>query len=234
MARPRIAVGGYGTIHSTRIPGTTNWRARARYRDAAGAYHAKSMVGPTKTKATEELEAELKRLTATVHHADVTTVGDLCQQWLDRLQKKSEAFWSRPDAGDRLGAAPPRPQSLVHYARAVRYVTAYDGGIGDLRLGEVSTALLEAWLLDQADQSRGRAAEIRVALRGAFRSAVRLGYLQTDPMAGVSPVDRNDPRPLALTGPELGAAARFRDSWLGSLVGGLAHDDLELDRGQSC
>src|SRR5690606_40101023 len=31
-----------------------------------------------------------------------------------------------------------------------------------------------------------------------------------------------------------GAAARFRDSWLGSLVGGLAHDDLELDRGQSC
>src|SRR4051794_36774692 len=30
-----------------------------------------------------------------------------------------------------------------------------------------------------------------------------------------------------------GSAARTGDSWLGSLVGGLAYDDLELDGGQS-
>ncbi|MCR1981441.1 hypothetical protein NSA53_04205 [Cellulosimicrobium cellulans] len=95
----------------------------------------------------------------------------------------------------------------MHDERAVRNICAHPGGIGDLRLAEVTTAILEAWMLDQIEQSLGQAAQIRVALRGAFRSAVHLGYINTDLMAGVSAVDRNDPRSLALEPEEL-----FRDS----------------------
>lgn len=203
MARRKLAVGGHGDISVKRIDGTAQWRARVRYRDAVGTYHFASAKGATKREAERVLRERLVELTGTTQVAAIQTVADLCGMWLERARAESEAFWSRPDAATRLGTAPARPQSLVHHERAFRYICARPGGIGDLRLEEVTTHILESWLWGHVRQSRGRAAEIRIALRLAFRTAVRLGLLTTDPMAGVSAVARNDPRPLALTAEEL-------------------------------
>lgn len=202
MARPRLEPGTYGQISSTKA-GSGVWKARARYRDLLGEYHAASAKGPTKTGATELLREKLDRLTGQATAASVTTVGELCRDWLKRIETESEAFWSRPDAADRTGNTPPKPQSIVHKRRAVDYICAKDGGIGELRLNEVTTHLLETWLEGHKQISRGRAANILTALRDAFRRAVRLGLLATDPVAGVSPVEQYDPRPVALEAEEL-------------------------------
>ncbi|WP_340697229.1 hypothetical protein [Cellulosimicrobium funkei] len=203
MARARLGLGEAGDISTRRVDGRNQWRARVRYRDALGAYHWASTVGPTKAKAESDLRNRLDELTGTALVASVTTVGELCQNWLDRTLAESNAYWSRSDAAERRGTKPPKPQSMVHSVRAVRNICARPGGIGDLRLSEATTLALETWLFEQAEQSRGRAAEIRIALRKAFHNAVRLGLLVTDPMAGVDPINRTDPRPVALTPEEL-------------------------------
>ncbi|GAA1739778.1 site-specific integrase [Isoptericola hypogeus] len=205
MARARLGLGEAGDINTKRIDGTNRWRARVRYRDALGAYHWASAVGPTKTKATSDLRDKLDTLTGTAQIASVTTVGELCERWLDRALAESSAYWTRSDAAERRGSKPPRPQSMVHSVRAVRNIRARPGGIGDLRLNEATTLALETWLFEQAEESRGRAAEIRIVLRKAFHGAVRLGLLVTDPMAGVDSINRTDPRPIALKPEELRA-----------------------------
>lgn len=208
MARERLGLGEAGGISTKRMEGTSRWRARVRYRDSLGTYHWASASGPTKSKAENDLRAKLDELTGTARIAALTTVGDLCESWLARATSESQEFWSRPDAAARRGTKPPRPQSMVHSERAVRYICARPDGIGDLRLTEATTLALETWLFEQAKKSRGRAAEIRIVLRKAFHGAVRLGLLVTDPMAGVDSINRTDPRPIALTPEELRAIRR--------------------------
>ncbi|MCF4122034.1 tyrosine-type recombinase/integrase [Antribacter sp. KLBMP9083] len=209
MARPKLAPGSFGDISVKKASSGRQWQARVRYRDALGEYGTTSAVAPTKTAAEDKVKEKLDKLLGTTVVAAITTVSDLCSAWYNQVEAESEAFWSRPDAAERLGETPPRPQSLVHTKRAVGYVCAPDGGIGHLRLDEVTTLLLEQWLDGHKRIARSRAEEIRIALRGAFRSAVRLGILPTDPMAGVSPVRRHDPRPVALEAEELRTIRRI-------------------------
>jgi integrase len=209
MARPRLAPGSHGEISVKKTDAGRQWQARVRYRDTLGEYGTTSAVGPTRTAARENVLDKLDELMGTTVVASVTTVGELCWTWYDQVEAESVSFWSRPDAGFRQGVTPPRPQSLVHTKRAINYVCVKDGGIGDLRLDEVTTLALESWLDGHKRISRSRAEEIRIALRGAFRAAVRLGILPTDPMAGVSAVQRHDPRPVALDAEELRTIRRI-------------------------
>jgi integrase len=204
----KLKPGEHGSISASRRP-NGRWRARVRYCSLLGEESSTSATGPTKTAAMDECKDKVDELLKKTIVATVTTVGELCWHWYNQIEAESTAFWSRPDAAERRGETPPRPQSLVHSKRAVRYVCAEEGGIGNLRLGEVTTLTLEQWLDGHKRISRSRAAEIRVALRGAFRSAVRLGILLTDPMAGVSPVRRHDPRPVALEADELQAIRKI-------------------------
>lgn len=204
MGRDRLAPGSAGRIVSKKNPTTGKWQARVRYRDALGGYSTASATALTRTKAEEGLQEKLAKLTSTSVTHGVATVGDLCEQWLSSVVTESDAFWALPDAATRQGKKPPRPQSLVHLKRSVRYICA-DGkdSIGELGLREVTTLILQNWLDGHALIARGRAAEIRIALRAAFKYALRLGIIAVDPMAGVAPVRRNDPAPIALTAEEL-------------------------------
>ncbi|MBL0888789.1 tyrosine-type recombinase/integrase [Myceligenerans indicum] len=209
MGRAKLKPGTHGRISAWKTGKGRQWQARATARDLLGEYHQPSAVGMTRDAAEDRLQEKLDDLLGTTVVAAITTVSDLCWDWYNRIEAESTAFWSRPDATERQGETPPRPQSLVHTKRAINYVCAEDGGIGNLSLNEVTTLTLEQWLDGHKRISRGRAEEIRVALRGAFRSAVRLGILLTDPMAGVSPVRRHDPRPVALEAEELQTIRRI-------------------------
>lgn len=200
--RPKLKPGEHGSISASK-QANGHWRARVRYCSLLGEQSTTSGVGPTKTAAMDDCKDKVDELLKTSVVATVTTIGELCWNWYNRIEAESTAFWSRPDAAERRGETPPRPQSLVHSKRAVKYVCAERGGIGNLRLDEVTTFALEQWLDGHKLISRSRAAEIRIALRSAFRSAVRFGIPLTDPMAGVSPVRRHDPRPVALEASEL-------------------------------
>ena len=202
MAREKLKPGTHGNISASKQP-NGRWRARTRYCTLLGEAGTATATGPTKQAAKDNCKEKADEILGTTVVSAVTTVGDLCWNWYDQVEAESEAFWSRPDAAERRGETPPRPQSLVHTKRAINYVCAPDGGIGNLPLSEVTTLALEQWLDGHKRISRSRAEEIRIALRGAFRSAVRLGILLTDPMAGVSPVRRHDPRPVALDADEL-------------------------------
>jgi integrase len=206
--RPKLKPGEHGSISASKQR-NGRWRARVRYCSLLGEEGTTSGVGPTKTAAMDDCAEKVDELLKKTVVATVTTVGELCWHWYNQIEAESTAFWSRPDAAERRGETPPRPQSLVHSKRAVKYVCAKEGGIGNLRLGEVTTLTLEQWLDGHKRISRSRAAEIRIALRGAFRSAVRLGIILTDPMAGVSPVRRHDPRPIALEADELQAIRKI-------------------------
>lgn len=198
----KLRPGEHGSISASK-QANGRWRARVRYCNLLGEESSTSATGPTKQAAKDNCEDKVDELLNKTIVSSVTTVGELCWNWYNQIEAESTAFWSRPDAPERRGETPPRPQSLVHSKRAVNYVCAEQGGIGNLRLDEVTTLTLEQWLDGHKRISRSRAAEIRIALRGAFRSAVRLGILLTDPMAGVSPVRRHDPRPVALEADEL-------------------------------
>ncbi|GAB4085957.1 hypothetical protein GCM10028784_25870 [Myceligenerans cantabricum] len=204
----KLKPGTHGNISASK-QANGRWRARVRYCNLLGEESTTSATGPTKQAAKDNCKDKIDELLGTTVVASVATVGELCWDWYNRLEAESTAFWSRPDATERRGETPPRPQSLVHTKRAINYVCAEDGGIGNLPLDEVTTLALEQWLDGHKRISRGRAEEIRVALRGAFRSAVRLGILLTDPMAGVSPVRRHDPRPVALEAEELQTMRRI-------------------------
>lgn len=165
MARPRLDIGTYGTIHTAEVqPG--KWRARTRYRFSDGKSRQLEKHAPTRAKAI----ASLKQVLTTIE-ADrggelkpATTLRVLGQRFLV----------SRREVGRTEGTL-----ETYGYAVSAHIVPR----IGDLSVGEATPERLQKFLhAVEREAGPGAAKNCRSALSGMLGLAVRNGALLHNPV----------------------------------------------------
>ncbi|AVL96165.1 Site-specific integrase [Microbacterium sp. Nx66] len=165
MARPRMAIGTYGTIHVAEVqPG--KWRARTRYRFADGKSRQIEKHAPSKAKATAALRHALTTIEADRggELKPATHLRALGQRFLE----------SRRELGRSEG-------TLETYGYAV---TAHIAPrIGDLSVAEATPERLQKFLnAVEKEAGPGAAKNCRSALSGMLGLAVRNGALSHNPV----------------------------------------------------
>jgi len=155
------------------------WRAFVKVRDRDGRRRIVQGTGKTQGAAERALERKLKaRRPAGWLGVDANmTVRELGEYWMEQRKQGSAV----PEKGQRRGG-PLAPQSLLPY----RYALDSDiyPAIGDLRLHEVTTGIIDSVLLDMERHKRSTR-QVRTVLIQAFRLAVRHQAMSYNPMADV-------------------------------------------------
>jgi len=207
MPRPRIPVGGFGTINLTQqvarteldasgqqrttwttLPtGTkpakgekTQWRARTRVRDADGVLRQVESHQPTKGRAESDLRAQLaQRAGATSGAIKATSrVSALAEVWLETI--------------DRSDLAP----GTKEIYRAT-WMGNLAPSVGSLTLREATVPVLDRVLVNITDTKGPSAAKTaKSVLMGMFKLAVRHEALGVNPVPGVQPIKMSAPSPL--------------------------------------
>lgn len=165
MARPRMAIGTYGTIHLAEVqPG--KWRARTRYRFADGKSRQIEKHAPSKAKAMAALKHALTTIEADRggELKPRTTLRTLGQTFLE----------SKRELGRAEG-------TLETYGYAVSaHITPR---LGDLTVAEATPERLQKFLNSvHKDDGAGAAKNCRSVLSGMFGLAVRNGALSHNPV----------------------------------------------------
>lgn len=165
MARPRMAIGTYGTIHLAEVqPG--KWRARTRYRFADGESRQIEKHAPSKAKAMAALKHALTTIEADRggELKPRTTLRTLGQTFLE----------SKRELGRAEG-------TLETYGYAVSaHITPR---LGDLTVAEATPERLQKFLNSvHKDDGAGAAKNCRSVLSGMFGLAVRNGALSHNPV----------------------------------------------------
>ncbi|WLP90217.1 tyrosine-type recombinase/integrase [Gordonia sp. NB41Y] len=160
MARPPLPLGTWGKITRKQLaPG--RWRARARYRDYDGRTRPVERFGKTGAAAERALLDALAERTppsaGTAISRD-TTLKHLATAWIDTLDL--------------------REQSIAVYQSAIdRHITP---ALGDVRIREVGTGLLDAFLRTVPTPASARLC--RVVLTGMFGLAARHDAIDRNPV----------------------------------------------------
>ncbi len=162
MARPPLPLGTWGKITRTEIaPG--RWRARAKYRDYDGVTRRIERFGRTGAAAERTLLQSLEDRVTPTRGATITrdtTLEQLATAWLG-------------GRGDEI-----RDQSATTYTSAInRHIIP---ALGQVRVGEVSTGLLDAFLGTVTSASSAKTC--RVVLTGMFGLAARHDAIDHNPV----------------------------------------------------
>ena len=183
MGRPPLAPGAHGHVDVHRDPGSGRIRARARFRDYAGRSVVVTRWAGSETEATTRLLAVLDALAAFPggQWAPGAQVRQVVPLWLADLDAGSLASSTRQ----------------LYAAAARRYLVP---ALGDLRLGELSPALLDR-TLGQLRLSYGPqpARAARRALSSLCADAVRHAALAHNPVRDTRPIPCPRPQVRALT-----------------------------------
>lgn len=174
MARPRMGIGTYGTIHTTEVQ-SGKWRARTRYRFADGKARQVEKYGPSRAKAT----AALKQALTTVESdrggelKPTTSLRALAQMFLA----------AKRDVGRSEG-------TLETYGYAVTaHITPK---IGDLTVAEAKPERLQPFLNRiEKESGAGAAKNCRSALSGMMALAVVNGAIEKNPVRELERISRS-------------------------------------------
>lgn len=185
--RPATPLGTWGEIH---VRGVASGKVEAstRLRLWNGETVRLRARGKSATAARNNLKARCTERLGTSDTKDLattSTVGQLLDYWLE-------------------GKTDIRPQSRDRYRRIIDL--HLQPSFGNLRIREVSPALLDAWI---KGQSSGVAATSRTVLSGAFNMATRFGLVTNNPMLSVEPPASQKKEVRALTRDEI---PRFREA----------------------
>lgn len=176
MPRPQLAIGDYGNIKHTPLPGG-GYTALARFRDMDGETRRVKAQGKSKDAATRALKAKFKsraNLGGVVLDSE-SRVSDLAARYLAAKE------------GDALAGG-----TLYHLRGNLERVVV--PRLGKLRIREVSPQVIEALVRSVAAESGpGAALNLRSALSGMFNTAARWGCASVNPVSFV-PVPKQKPR----------------------------------------
>ena len=169
MGRRPMPVGTYGKIRVETL-GPKRYRARCRYRDFNGKVYDVERMGTSRTDAENNLKAAIRDWVTPVVGATVTAstkFRDVAARWLTELVRDAERefrSWGTVDTYRN------RLEGLVLPA------------VGDLRMNELSTPILDALCKKVRDNSSASSAKtVRAVLSGVCAYAVQHGALDANP-----------------------------------------------------
>lgn len=188
--RPPTPLQTWGSLHTSQVrPGA--FRARTRVRDDDGMTRQVTAMGTTKAAAERALRQKLVRrsppTTASMSHQ--LPLRDLAALWLGFLRSEGRLEATTINEYERLLHRAVLPQ------------------LGDLRLRELSTSRVEAFIVDLAATSASRQRKAKVVLGAMLDMAVRHDALVVNPVRQTSRLRRPKTETRALT---LGEVRRLR------------------------
>lgn len=187
MGRPALPLGAHGQI-TTRLLDNGRTEASCRVRDLDGVTRRASASGRSSAEALRRLRAALSTRQAPTGAGDrlsaSSTVSDLMDAWF-----VEEAERGRLSAG-----------SLRTYRTAANAVARQ---VGAVRLAEATTPVLARRLRAMDTATPEAARQGRIVLHRAFRLAVQVGALQSNPARELDPVPKRQKPPIALTEAEV-------------------------------
>lgn len=200
MARPRLPVGGHGTVRLQEVQDGL-WRARTRVRDTDGRVRQVEAYGRSQKSAERGLARRLARRDAPTA---ISTQTDAVRPAEGHTDNHPLSWW----IDDYLSHARVRPQTVEAYRRSLVALPA--------RLAAMSPETITP--LDVASISIGhRPANERqtaIVVRAALDRAVLARVIDSNPARAVPPHTRRTPRPVrALTGQEEAALLALIDTW---------------------
>lgn len=200
MARPPLPIGTWGDIAVTR-EATNRWRASARYRGQDGRTRTYSRRRATRGEARRALIDHLSSqrdttMGGTISRASTVTV--LADQWL--------TTWLAN--GSRTSG------TVRTYRSQLKKITAR---LGEVRIGEVTTGLLDAIVQGvRRDSGDETARQVRVLLVQIFSEAVRLDALSANPATHTRTVTVRRPQVRTMTAAEVRRLRTAAASWEGA------------------
>lgn len=204
MGRRRLEVGEHGQVKVTTI-GPKKYRARCEVRCRDGKIRSVQADGPSKGAATDAVRARAKQRADEAGRATpgntvatltpTTPVSTLADKWLEQKEQSGDVT----------------EQTLEDYRTYSRIIRE---GIGELRIGEVTTGTLE-WLIEtEAADRPSKAANLRRQLREMFAIAIRHdAYRSANPAREVTVAKAKRTTVRALTVDELNAYREHIRLW---------------------
>jgi hypothetical protein len=189
MGRPPMAVGTYGTIRFTKLPG--GYRAKARFRGYDGVIRDIGRTGASKAKAERELKLAITQELQTPSGGEIsakTRFRDVAEKWLAWQER-------RVAMGERATG------TLDNYRSMLRNHVL--PALGELRLSEVTVPRLDRFFpAVQAKASAAHARTARAVVSGVLRYAVRHGALTTNPVREIEPIEGSGRRKARALSPD--------------------------------
>ena len=205
MGRPTLPLGSYGKI-ATWEEGS-GFVARTKFRDFDGVVRQVKRVGPSRAAAIRALKAALVDRRAPTKEREVTPDS--------RFSKVAE-LWLAELAG-MVAEGQRSPGTLDTYGYI--YKNHVLPALGELRVKEVTTPVVDRALSAIKRKSNGRARTSKVVISGVMRFAARQGAVTVNPVREVARIDSKPKRrPRSLTSAE-------RDQWVAALE---ASDEAKL------
>lgn len=184
--RPPLEIGTHGNIRYSKSG--DRWRATCLYRDTDGVTRPVERQRGTKAEATRAIAAAIRDRKITAGTGQLT--GD------SKVVQLMEVFWAW-----KLANAPLSASTKVKYSDVIERIIV--PGLGNIRLREASTGLLDIWYLREREARRAQADLAKTILRQAFGLAARRDALQYNPAAALS-IPRDEKEPVrVLTDDEL-------------------------------
>ncbi|MEV8443155.1 site-specific integrase [Actinosynnema sp. NPDC051121] len=164
-----MPIGTFGKIR-VEVLGPKRYRARCRYRDFNGKVYDVERLGTSRTDAENNLKAAIRDWVTPIAGATVTAstkFSEVAARWLAELVRDAERefrSWGTVDTYRN------RLEGLVLPA------------VGDLRMNELSTPILDALCKKVRDSSSASSAKtVRAVLSGVCAYAVQHGALEANP-----------------------------------------------------
>jgi integrase len=183
MARPRIPVGTFGEI-STSKAAKGRHRARVRYRDVDGRYVQLEASGASVAEAKRRLRKRITELEHTMEAESEITAGTefpvLVAHWLAELEAEGELAVSTRE----------------RYAWEAKklLLPAFE----HFTLREITVGKVERWLTTQRQFSYARAVHSKKIMSLVMGAAVRLDAIERNPVAGTKRIKRPRQTPVAI------------------------------------
>ncbi len=182
MGRPPLPLGAHGQITTRELPNGRH-ESSCRVRDLDGVTRRASATGRSGAEAQRRLRAALTERTKPASAADgltgASTVAALVAAWFVEEAEKGRVTAS----------------SLRTYRTAANSAMK---AIGAVRLSEATTPVLARRLRPMDKTTPESARQARIVLNRAFRMAVQVGALQSNPARELDPVPKRQKPPAAL------------------------------------
>lgn len=204
MGRPRRQP-GWGKIsfeHRDNL-----WHADGRHREASGRDRRHRAHGPTPEIAELRLRAKAAPRGADAAISETSTVAELAEFWLSERARDVELRLT--DSQGRAGVA---PQTAVKYRGDLESILL--PRVGDMLLGELRAPELDRMLRALQRESEPKARRARGLLRQMLDEAVRIGALETSPLAPARRVRRATAVPTAFSRAQLRALRVIWQHWV--------------------
>jgi integrase len=196
--RPRLDIGTYGAVTTTRVSQGC-YRAQTRFRDDDGRVRKVLATGPTSNAAVAELKRRLRDREGIGEFGEMLTPDSpftvLASQWLGSI---------RADAVLARGT-----KQLYETELRTLLLPAWQG----LTVREVTASRVERFIQAQRAESYAKAKHSKTLLRMVMAHAVRHGAAERNPVAETSRLRRPVQQPKSLTPDEIERIREAARTW---------------------